>query len=75
MTLLVLFAAYFLLQVLGDVGALADHLADEGAGELRGRLGNANLAALLAGSVYRCVLCVTVATAGDCIGDMSVMPG
>jgi hypothetical protein len=48
-----------LLQVLGDVGALADHLADEGAGELRGRLGNANLAALLAGSVYRCVhVCV-----------------
>lgn len=44
-----------LLQVLGDVGALADCLADEGAGELRGRQGNANLAALLAGSVYRCV--------------------
>ncbi|WIA41354.1 hypothetical protein OEZ86_004947 [Tetradesmus obliquus] len=42
-------------QVLGDVGALADCLADEGAGELRGRQGNANLAALLAGSVYRSV--------------------
>uniref|UniRef100_A0A383WKN0 SCD domain-containing protein n=1 Tax=Tetradesmus obliquus TaxID=3088 RepID=A0A383WKN0_TETOB len=42
-------------QVLGDVGALADCLADEGAGELRGRQGNANLAVLLAGSVYRSV--------------------
>lgn len=39
--------------VLGDISGLADQLADEGSVELRGRLGNAHLAAVLAAAVKR----------------------
>jgi hypothetical protein len=42
-----------LASILGDAAGLADALADEGACELRGRLGCAHLAALLSAGVHR----------------------
>lgn len=40
-------------DVLGDISSLTGQLADEGALELRGRLGNAHLAAVMAAAVKR----------------------